>query len=75
MLLYRLPCSTAYDRRHQLQMCGAAMQLTSDYSSCNAGTFSPKQLNQLKTAYKSSIDYVTSDKRIKVWVDATWFLV
>jgi hypothetical protein len=33
---------------------------------CLAGTFTPKQLNQLKTVYKSSIDYATSDKSIKV---------
>eukprot|EP00882_Tetradesmus_deserticola_P020728 GHRQ01022398.1.p2 GENE.GHRQ01022398.1~~GHRQ01022398.1.p2 ORF type:complete len:123 (+),score=46.44 GHRQ01022398.1:642-1010(+) len=30
-----------------------------------AGTLTPKQLIQLKTMYKSSIDYATSDKVIK----------
>lgn len=30
-----------------------------------AGTFTPKQLDELKTVYKSSIDYAISDKPIK----------
>jgi hypothetical protein len=35
-----------------------------------AGTFTPKQLDELKTVYKSSIDYATSDKPIKVLATA-----
>jgi hypothetical protein len=36
-----------------------------------AGTFTPKQLDEVKTVYKSSIDYVTSDKPIKVFAGAS----